>query len=109
MLYDVGCEFSLRPGTEYTAYDVKAKKKVKIVDPKVVKMENGRYAVKGKSAASGTTSTGSSRQQRPRLRSRHQYRVPLLTRVGRLALPASIILVARAWKSLPSAADGPVR
>lgn len=38
---------------EYTAYDVKAKKKVKIVDPKVVKMKNGRYAVKGKSAASG--------------------------------------------------------
>ena len=38
---------------EYTAYDVKAKKKVKIVDPKVVKMKNGRFAVKGKSAASG--------------------------------------------------------
>jgi hypothetical protein len=38
---------------EYTAYDVKAKKKVKILNPKVVKMKNGRYAVKGKSAASG--------------------------------------------------------
>jgi hypothetical protein len=38
---------------EYTAYDVKAKKKVKIVDPKVVKMKNGRYAVKGKSPATG--------------------------------------------------------
>lgn len=38
---------------EYTAYDVKAKKKVKIVDPKVVKMKNGRYAMKGKSAVTG--------------------------------------------------------
>ena len=38
---------------EYTAYDVKAKKKVKIVDPKVVKMKNGRFAIKGKSAATG--------------------------------------------------------
>lgn len=38
---------------DYTAYDVKAKKKVKIVDPKVVKMKNGRYAMKGKSAATG--------------------------------------------------------
>lgn len=38
---------------EYTAYDVKAKKKVKIVDPKVVKMKNGRYAIKGKSAVTG--------------------------------------------------------
>ena len=38
---------------EYTAYDVKAKKKVKIVDPKLVKMKNGRYAMKGKSAVTG--------------------------------------------------------
>ncbi len=38
---------------DYTAYDVKAKKKVKVVDPKVVKMKNGRYAVKGKSAVTG--------------------------------------------------------
>jgi hypothetical protein len=38
---------------DYTAYDVKAKKKVKIEGPKLVKMKNGRYAVKGKSAATG--------------------------------------------------------
>jgi hypothetical protein len=38
---------------QFTAYDVKAKKKVKIESPKVVKMKNGRYAVTGKSAASG--------------------------------------------------------
>jgi len=39
---------------EFTAYDVKAKKKVKINDPKVVKMKNGRYAISGKSAETGT-------------------------------------------------------
>ncbi len=38
---------------EYSAYDVKAKKKVKIQDPKVVKMKNGRMAVTGKSPATG--------------------------------------------------------
>jgi hypothetical protein len=38
---------------EYTAYDVKAKKKVKIHDPKIVKMKNGRLAVTGTSSASG--------------------------------------------------------
>ena len=37
---------------EYTAYDVKAKKKVKVQNPKVVKMKNGRYAVTGTSSAS---------------------------------------------------------
>lgn len=39
----------------YTAYDVKAKKKVTIKDPKVVKMKNGMYAIKGTSPASGNT------------------------------------------------------
>lgn len=38
---------------EFTAYDVKAKKKVKIQNPKVVEMKNGRYAVTGTSSASG--------------------------------------------------------
>jgi hypothetical protein len=38
---------------ELTAYDVKAKKKVKIENPKVVKMKNGRWAVTGKSAVTG--------------------------------------------------------
>ena len=38
---------------EYTAYDVKAKKKVKIQNPKVLNMKNGRYAVTGTSSASG--------------------------------------------------------
>ncbi len=40
---------------EYTAYDVKAKKKVKIESPKVVKMKNGRLAVTGKSSETGIT------------------------------------------------------
>ena len=39
---------------DYTAYDVKAKKKVKINDPKVVKMKNGRWAISGKSSETGT-------------------------------------------------------
>ena len=39
---------------EFTAYDVKAKKKVKISDPKVVKMKNGRWAISGKSSETGT-------------------------------------------------------
>jgi hypothetical protein len=39
----------------YTAYDVKAKKKVNIKNPKVVKLKNGMYAIKGESSASGNT------------------------------------------------------
>jgi hypothetical protein len=39
---------------EFTAYDVKAKKKVKINEPKVVKMKNGRWAISGKSSETGT-------------------------------------------------------
>ena len=37
------------------AYDVKARKKVQIQDPKVVQMKNGRYAIKGKSSETGIT------------------------------------------------------
>ena len=40
---------------KYTAYDVKAKKKVNIQNPKVVKMKNGMYAIKGTSSVSGIT------------------------------------------------------
>ena len=39
----------------WTAYDVKARKKVNIVNPKVVRMKNGRYAIKGTSAITGNT------------------------------------------------------
>lgn len=39
----------------YTAYDVKAKKKVNIKNPKVVKLKNGMYAIKGESSVSGNT------------------------------------------------------
>ena len=35
------------------AYDVKARKKVKIQNPKVVKMKNGRYAISGTSPITG--------------------------------------------------------
>jgi len=37
----------------WKAYDVKAKKKVKIQNPKVVKMKNGKWAVKGTSPITG--------------------------------------------------------
>ena len=37
----------------WEAYDVKARKKVKIQNPKVVKMKNGRYAISGTSPLTG--------------------------------------------------------
>lgn len=37
----------------WEAYDVKARKKVKIQNPKVVKMKNGRYAISGTSPITG--------------------------------------------------------
>ena len=37
------------------AYDVKARMKVEIKDPKVVQMKNGRFAKKGTYAATGIT------------------------------------------------------
>ena len=37
------------------AYDVKARKKVEIKDPKVVQLKNGRYAIKGTSPDTGIT------------------------------------------------------
>ena len=37
----------------WEAYDVKAKKKVKIQNPKVVKMKNGKWAIKGTSPITG--------------------------------------------------------
>lgn len=41
--------------TKYEAYDVKARKKVVIQNPKVVKMKNGRWAIKGTSPITGNT------------------------------------------------------
>jgi hypothetical protein len=38
---------------EFEAYDVKARKKVKMLDPKIVQLKNGRWAVKGKSSETG--------------------------------------------------------
>jgi hypothetical protein len=38
---------------KFTAYDVKAKKKVTIQNPTVVKMKNGMWAIKGVSPATG--------------------------------------------------------
>ncbi len=38
---------------EYEAYDVKARKKVKILEPTVVQLKNNRWAIKGKSSATG--------------------------------------------------------
>ena len=37
----------------WKAYDVKAKKKVEIQNPKVVKMKNGKWAIKGTSPITG--------------------------------------------------------
>jgi len=38
---------------EWIAYDVKARKKVKIEDPKLVTLKNGRKAIKGTSPETG--------------------------------------------------------
>jgi len=40
---------------EWTAFDVKAKTKVKLLEPKIVQLKNGRWAVKGKSSKTGIT------------------------------------------------------
>ena len=40
-------------GEELMAYDVKARKKVKIEDPKLVTLKNGRKAIKGTSPETG--------------------------------------------------------
>ena len=40
---------------EWMAYDVKARKKVKLVDPQLVTLKNGRKALKGKSMETGNT------------------------------------------------------
>jgi len=40
---------------EWIAFDVKAKTKVKLLNPKIVKLKNGRWAVKGKSEKTGIT------------------------------------------------------
>ena len=39
--------------TEWEAYDVKARKKVKMLDPKLVQLKNDRWAVMGKSPLTG--------------------------------------------------------
>ncbi|MFZ0183603.1 MAG: hypothetical protein WBV92_04310 [Nitrosotalea sp.] len=39
--------------TEWEAYDVKARKKVKILDPEIVQLKNKRWAVVGKSSVTG--------------------------------------------------------
>lgn len=41
----------------YTAYDVKAKKKVPIKNPKVVRLKNGMYAIQGTSGITGNIVT----------------------------------------------------
>ena len=48
---------------EWIAYDVKARKKVKLVDPKLVTMKNGRKALKGKSKETGILCLGLSVQK----------------------------------------------
>ncbi|CDI04914.1 hypothetical protein [Candidatus Nitrosotenuis uzonensis] len=40
---------------DYEAYDVKARKKVKIIEPKIIQLKNHRWAIKGKSSATGST------------------------------------------------------
>jgi hypothetical protein len=40
---------------EFEAFDVKARKKVKIKNPEVVTLKNGRIAVRGKSPLTGIT------------------------------------------------------
>lgn len=38
---------------EWIAYDVKARKKVKLVDPELVTLKNGKKALKGRSMETG--------------------------------------------------------
>lgn len=38
---------------DWIAYDVKARKKVKMVEPKLVTLKNGKFALKGTSEESG--------------------------------------------------------
>lgn len=38
---------------EWTAYDVKARKTVKLINPELVTLKNGRKALKGKSEDTG--------------------------------------------------------
>ncbi|MFM8658847.1 MAG: hypothetical protein ACKOCQ_02780, partial [Candidatus Nitrosotenuis sp.] len=45
--------FPIKSMKEFEAYDVKARKKVKMLDPKIVQLKNGRWAVKGKSSETG--------------------------------------------------------
>ncbi|MFP3269250.1 MAG: hypothetical protein RXO29_06645 [Desulfurococcales archaeon] len=40
---------------EFEAFDVKARKKVKLLNPEVVTLKNGRVAVRGKSPETGIT------------------------------------------------------
>ena len=40
---------------EYEACDVKAKKKIKTLEPRVVQLKNKRWELKGKSSATGLT------------------------------------------------------
>ncbi len=40
---------------EFEAFDVKARKKVKIKNPEIVTLKNGRVAVRGKSPLTGIT------------------------------------------------------
>ena len=49
------------------AYDVKAKKSVEIQNPKVVKMKNGRWAIKGTSPITGTTVFRIAGAEKPKL------------------------------------------
>ena len=52
---------------KYTAYDVKAKKSVEIKNPKVVKMKNGRWAIKGTSPLTGNTVYRIAGNEKPQL------------------------------------------
>ncbi|MEM0021770.1 MAG: hypothetical protein QW039_03915 [Fervidicoccaceae archaeon] len=40
---------------EFEAFDVKARKKVKLQNPEIVTLKNGRVAVRGKSPETGIT------------------------------------------------------
>ena len=51
----------------WKAYDVKAKKMVVIQNPKVVKMKNGVYAIKGTSPVTGNTVFRIAGREKPKL------------------------------------------
>ena len=60
----------------WTAYDVKAKRKVEIQNPKVIKMKNGKWAIKGTSPITGIKVFRIVGTKKPDLSGKKNFRKP---------------------------------